>query len=242
MTSLTYNVSSDSFNEAGITGRDNNAVPDSGVATATDHTKVAGINMAQEAPNTTLYFKHATSERQISASEAAATNATVSINGMQTDFRSAVAAGLITDTGEMVGATPARTEPASQPTGEGMEHIGDEVSTGISEDASAALGLVNATIESESLVDMVLSASDSGEFDLGMMNQFNEAMGADSSSMANHLLDEGLSAFETHFGTASDMAMDYCYQNRDTPEVREAIAAFIGGRGMSGFQQIFNNM
>ena len=193
-------------------------------------------------PDSSLYFKHPTSERQLSAAEARDMNAIVMVEGMATEFNSAVAAGIINSDGTRVGTQPAKTIPDPQPSGSEMIDVGEEVPSVLGESETQALGLVNATVESDSLVDMVLSAADTGEFDSEYVAELSEAMGSDSSSMANHLMAQGNAAFDEHFGDTADMARDYFYSQRNTTEVRNAIAAFINGQGMSGFQNLLNNL
>jgi len=242
MTVLTFNSLTGNFNEHGGQEIDNNAVPEGGTARATDHTTVQSYNASEAMPDTSLYFKHPTSERQLSAAEAKDMNAIVMVEGMATSYASAVAAGIINSDGTRVGAQPVKTESDPQPSGSEMIDVGEDVPSALGEAETQALGLVNATVEADSLVDMVLSAADTGEFDGDYMAEFNEAMGADSSSMANHLMDQGNAAFDQHFGPSADMARDYFYSQRNTAEVRNAIAAFINGQGMSGFQNILNNL
>ena len=239
---LTFNAHTGNFHSDGRQEIDNNAVPEKGTARATDHTRVQSYNASEAMPDTSLYFKHPTSERQLSAAEARDTNAIVMVEGMATSYASAVAAGIINSDGTRVGAQPVKTEPDPQPSGEGMVEVGDDVPSVLGESETQALGLVNATVEADSLVDMVLSAADTGEFDTEYVAELSEAMGSDSSSMANHLMAQGNAAFDEHFGDTADMARDYFYSQRNTPEVRNAIAAFINGQGMSGFQNLLNNL
>ena len=240
MTVQTFNTLTGNFNSHGGTGVDNNAVPEAGTAKAEDHTRVDSINMAQQAPNTEVYFKHAVSERQISAAEAHATNAIVSIGGMQTDFRSAVAAGLITDTGEKVGAQPARTEPAPQPTGENHVDVGDtkqDAATAVGESESIALGIATADIGADALTEIALRSAD-GDFDFNDLDTLANTFGDNAAQTAAHLRQEGLNAFRAEFGETSDMLMDTFYHARDTQEVHDAIAAFLKTGSMSGFRQL----
>lgn len=242
MTALTFNTLTGNFNEHGAQEIDDNAVSEKGTARVTDHTQVESYNASEAMPDSSLYFKHPTSERQLSAAEARDMNAIVMIEGMATEYNSAVAAGIINADGTRVGAQPVKTQPDPQPSGEGMTDIGEEVPSVLGEAETQALGIVNATVEADSLVDMVLSAADTGEFDTEYVAELSEAMGSDSSSMANHLMAEGNAAFDKHFGDTADMARDYFYSQRNTPEVRNAIAAFINGQGMSGFQNLLNNL
>jgi len=243
MTSLTYNVSTGTSNESGMTGSDKSAVEGKSTVRVTDHTHSESFNISENTVNTELYFKHATSDRQISAAEAKDTNAIVMISGMATDYKSAVAAGLISEAdGTRVEAQAARTEPAPQHEGEDMVDVGEDEDPMLGETELAALGMAAATAGADNLVDMVLRADESGAMGIDDLASFSESMGAESSAMANHLLHSGNEAFEKAFGDQAVMYRDFLVQNKADPAVREAIKMFVGGHGMQGFKEILDNI
>lgn len=242
MTVLTFNSLTGNFNEHGGQEIDNNAVPEGGTARATDHTRVDSYNASEAMVDSTLYFKHPTSERQLSAAEARDSNAIVVVNGMATDYASAIAAGIINADGTRVGDQPARTEPAPQHDGENMVDIGEDADPMIGETELAALGMAAATAGADNLVDMVLRADESGAMGVDDLASFSESMGAESTAMANHLVESGNAAFEKAFGDQSTMYRDFLVQNKADPAVREAIKMFVSGHGMEGFKQILDNI